>query len=530
MPNHQDRIDELNQKLEILLGKQESFAKELMVLYKEIEEVKKLRPEEIVKTEIKTEPVLEINKETDSIQQPTEAVIKEIAPEPIVVPQPPQQTVVPKVRKPKGKSNLEKFIGENLINKIGIAITVIGVAIGAKYSIENNLISPLTRIILGYLAGLGLLGFGIKLKAKYENYSAVLVSGALAILYFITFAAYSFYGLFPQLMAFALMLIFTVFGVVAALNYNKQVIAHIGLVGAYAVPFLLSDGSGNAEVLFGYMAIINVGILVISIKKYWKPLFYSSFIFTWLIYGSWAALSFNSAEHFTTAFIYITIFFILFYITFLAYKLIKSEKFLKSDVVLLLLNSFIFYGLGYGLLANHETGKELLGVFTLANAIVHFIVSAILFKKKLADRNLFYLVSGMVLIFVTIAIPVQLDGNWVTLLWVLEAALLFWIGRTKSVSFYEYLSYPLMILGLLSLTHDWGIGYGSYFGNETKLTPIINSYFLTSVLFLAAFAFINWVNQKTVKSSDATSSNAFSKIMSFGIPASYCLCCTLLFI
>ncbi len=520
MPNHQDRIDELNQKLEILISKQESFAKELMGLYKEIEDVKQLRPDEISKTEIKTETVLEVKKETDSIQQPTEEAKKETAPEPIVVPQPPQQqTAAPKVRKPKGKSNLEKFIGENLINKIGIVITIIGVAIGAKYSIENNLISPLTRIILGYLAGLGLLGFGIKLKAKYENYSAVLVSGAIAILYFITFAAYSFYGLFPQLMAFALMLVFTVFGVVAALNYNKQVIAHIGLVGAYAVPFLLSNDSGNVAVLFGYMAIINVGILVISLKKYWKPLFYSSFLFTWLIYGSWAAISYESDEHFTMAFVFITVFFVIFYTTFLAYKLIQSEKFLKSDVVLLVLNSFIFYGLGYGLLENHETGKELLGVFTLANAIIHFIVSAILFKKKLADRNLFYLVSGLVLIFITIAIPVQLDGNWVTLLWALEAALLFWIGRTKNVSFYEYLSYPLMVLGLLSLTHDWSIGYGDYFGDETNLKTIINSYFLTSVLFLGAFAFINWVNQKTVRSSDETSSNAFAKIMSFGIPA-----------
>jgi len=519
MPNHQDRIDALNQKLEVLLGKQESFAQELMELYKEIEELKKLPPEEITKTENKTETVPERIETVENIQQPTEATVEEVVSEPIQVPQQPQRLEVKKIRKPKTKSNLEKFIGENLINKIGIVITVIGVAIGAKYSIENNLISPLTRIILGYLAGLGLLGFGIKLKAKYENYSAVLVSGALAVLYFITFAAYSFYGLFPQLMAFALMLLFTVFGVVAALNYNKQVIAHIGLVGAYAVPFLLSDGSGNATVLFGYMAIINTGILVISIKKYWKPLFYSSFFVTWSIYGSWAAFSYEQAEHFTTAFVFITLFFAIFYATFLAYKLIRSEKFLKSDVVMLLLNSFVFYGLGYGLLSNHEIGKELLGVFTLANAIVHFGVSAVLFKKKLADRNLFYLVSGLVLVFITIAIPVQLDGNWVTLLWAFEAALLFWIGRTKKVSFYEYLSYPLMVLGLLSLTHDWGNGYGTYFGDKNSVPSIFNSYFLTSLLFAAVFVFINWINHKSEEKPITTSPNVLSKIMSFGIPA-----------
>ncbi len=92
---------------------------------------------------------------------------------------------------PKQKSDLEKFIGGNLINKIGILITIIGVAIGAKYSIDNDLISPLTRIILGYLLGLGLLGFGIKLKEKYKSFSAVLVSGAMVIMYFITFATHA---------------------------------------------------------------------------------------------------------------------------------------------------------------------------------------------------------------------------------------------------------------------------------------------------------------------------------------------------
>ena len=518
MSDHKDRIDQLNQKLEILLSKQEGFAKELMALYQEIEDVKKLRPDQLIVEETIPEPIVEAP-EAPEFVQPIEPERNTVHDAVNASAKPPISNPIapPKNKKPKGKSNLEKFIGENLINKIGIAITVIGVAIGAKYSIENDLISPLTRIILGYLSGLGLLGFGMKLKAKYENYSAVLVSGALAILYFITFAAYSFYGLFPQLMAFALMLIFTVFGVVAALNYNKQVIAHFGLVGAYAVPFLLSNDSGNIATLFTYMAIINIGILVISFKKYWKPLFYSAFTFTYLIYSSWLVFSYENTEHFTLAFIYLSVFFGIFYTAFLAYKLIKKEQFLKSDIVLLLLNSFIFFGLGYGLLSNHETGKELLGAFTLGNAAIHFAVSIILFKKKLADKNLFHLVAGLVLVFITIAIPVQLDGNWVTLLWTFLAALLFYIGRTKGVSFYEYLSYPLMILALISLTHDWGIGYENYY-STTELRPILNSYFLTSVLFLGAFGFINWINQKHSFSIKEKPTSKIPVIMSFVIP------------
>ncbi|MDP5102126.1 MAG: DUF2339 domain-containing protein, partial [Nonlabens sp.] len=229
------------------------------------------------------------------------------------------------------KSSVEKFIGENLINKIGIIITVIGVAIGAKYSIENNLISPLTRIILGYLSGLALLVTGIKLKKNYTNYSAVLVSGAIAIFYFITFAGYSFYDLIPQAVAFVLMFMFTVFSVVAAINYNKQIIAHIGLVGAYAVPFLLSDGSGKVAVLFSYMAIINIGILFIAFKKYWKPLYFVSFALTWMIYSTWTFDEYVPSEHLVLGLGFTTITFLTFYVMFLAYKFIKKEDYQLVD-------------------------------------------------------------------------------------------------------------------------------------------------------------------------------------------------------
>lgn len=516
MADQQNNIDLLHKKLNALLNKQKSFAQEIQSLSQEIQQIKK--------TEI-NEDAFEEKKSVKpdvltAIITPQETTTKNI--QTLEVQNPLTKNTPPKTELPKGKSNIEKFIGENLINKIGIAILVIGVAIGAKYSIENNLISPLTRIILGYLTGLGLIGFGIKLKVKYENYSAVLVSGAIAILYFITFAAYSFYDLFPQAMTFGLMLLFTVFGVVAALNYNKQVIAHIGLVGAYAIPFLLSNDSGNIIVLLSYMAIINVGILVISFKKDWKPLYYSAFIFTWLIYTGFYAFNYQRDEHFQIALLYLCIFFAQFYAIFLAYKLVANEKFKKSDVVLLMLNSFIFFGLGYGLLSSHPIGKELLGVFTLSNAVIHFIVCAVLFKKKLADRNLFYLVAGMVLVFITIAVPVQLDGNWVTLLWSLEAALLFWIGRTKNVVVYEKLSYPLMLLAFFSLLQDWDAGYRAY-AIEGHLSSFMNITFLTSVIFVVAFGFINWINGKENTNSNAPTKNWMSTIMIFGIPIIFLL-------
>ena len=520
MSDNAEKINLLFAKLESLLNRQENFYREINDLKLEISRLR-----ELAETSPAAEPdITPVEKQkTVNIRLTPPA-----AQEPPV--QAPLAKELPAFKKSppykpsfslKLKSGIENFIGENLISKIGIAITVLGVAIGAKYSIEHELISPLTRIILGYLMGLILLGFGIKLKPAYENFSAVLVSGAIAILYFITYAAYSFYNLFPQLPAFLLMVVFTSFAVLAAIRYDKQVIAHIGLVGAYAVPFLLSEGSGKVAILFTYMAIINIGILLIALKKYWKPLYYSSFFGTWIIFGAWYFTKYKSAEHFTLAFSFLAGFFIIFYILILTYKLIHKDRFLSGEIYLLLLNAFLFYGIGYTMLNGEKNGSQLLGLFTLANAFIHFIVSVFIYRQKLVDRNLVYLVAGLVIVFITIAIPVQLDGNWVTLLWAGEAALLFWIGRTKEVPVYEKLSYPLMYLAFFSIIHDWQHIHIDYSPDKSgpRNTPVFNINFLNAVVFTGFFSLITYLNNSKKYSPPEFSRKYLKALFNYSIPA-----------
>ncbi len=491
MANQQDQINLLLQKLEYLMQKQATFSKEISELRREIYQLKGGGETISTLSPIKVE---EQNPKIKAGELIEEYIPVQSTPQPEKT-----RPSVPKFQIPATvKADWEKFIGENLISKIGILILILGVGIGAKFSIDNNLISPLTRIIFGYLAGLSLLGVGIKLKSNYTNYSAVLVSGAIAILYFITYFAYSLYGLMPQLVAFGLMVLFTIFTVIAAINYNQQVIALVGLVGAYGVPFLLGDGTGNIVTMFVYMTILNIGILIVAFQKYWKGVHRAAFLMTWFIYAAWFFFDGKRAVDFSVALPFAAIFFITFYVLFLAYKLLRKEQFVKRDIWLVLTNSFLFYGFGFAILERHEATEQYLGLFTLANAGIHFIVGNIIHRQKLADKNLFYLVVGLVLLFLTIAIPVQLDGNWVTLIWIGEAALLFWIGRTKGVSFYEKMAYPLIAVALLSLTEDWSHYGRNYMANpETRISPILNSYFLTSILFVAALGFINWVNNQS---------------------------------
>jgi uncharacterized membrane protein len=411
------------------------------------------------------------------------------------------------------RADIEKFIGESLISKLGIIIILIGIAIGIRYSIEKGIITPVIRVMLGYIAGLGLLAVGWKLKKKYAAYSAVLVSGAAAIMYFTTFFAYDFYELIPHIIAFAIMLIFITFTVYAAFNYNMQIIAHIGLVGAYAVPFLLSKNSDNVAALFIYMSIINLGVLAIAFKKYWKPLYYLSAGVSWMIFALWYLVEHNKNFNLSLALIFLLVFFITAYLTFIIYKFRWNKQYKVADVLLLLTNSFIFYGLGYAIFNNSSVLSNYLGVFTLFNAVIHSAVGFIIYSRKLADKNLFYLIVGLVIIFITITVPVQFTGNWVTLLWVGEGALLFWIGRTKAVSFYEKISYPPMIFAFLSIVQDWSVYVKN--GLSSDMPVIFNFNFLSSLLFVSAFAFIIYFRRNKKYASHVVFKSESAKLLPY---------------
>lgn len=499
--SEQEKLAELLQKLEVVEMRQQQLAFDIQQLRKQVQG---LQPQE----QPVTKPVVPVV---------TPVIIKE----PIVQPTPPKPV------KPKQKTAWEDFIGTNLLNKIGIAVLVIGISFGVKYAIDHQMLNPLTRIILGYVAGAILMMLAIRLKKNYAAFSAVLLSGGIASLYFITYAAYDFYQFIPQLVAFVLMVLFTAFTVFAALQYKQQAIAVIGLVGAYAVPFLLSDGSGRVVVLLTYVGIINTGILFIAFKQDWRGLFRFAFVITWLIVFAWMVTDYRAEKHLWISLAFTLIYFIQFYLAFVVSKFISKQKLGIGDIALILSNSFIFYGLGYGAISDYPEGDYFLGLFTAFNAILHFSVCLVLFYKLRQAKDIFYFVAGMVLTFLTLAVPVQLEGNWVTAIWAFEAVLLFWIGRNKKFQVYEILSYPLLVLALLSLLHDWSelsFLYNDYFyydAPEITFAPFINVFFLTGLIVAFMFGTIYRFSIKTPHDSTNKWLNRIVPIMQYALPAGF---------
>ena len=440
----------------------------------QIEPVQEAVQTELVQEAVQTEPVQETVKTeytqktaaTETAQRSASAESRQSAPS-----KPQEETIFDKLR---DNFDWEKFIGENLIMKLGILIVLIGVAIGGKYALEHQLLSPTMRIIIGTLFGAVLQGVAIKLKKEYKKLSAVLASGAMATLYFMTYFAYDFYGLIPMPVAFVLMTLITVATVWQACAYDMEVIAIIGLVAAYVIPFMLSTGEGSPWALFSYISIINAGVMFISVKRYWRILFVSAYVSSWFIYGVvYRTLDFPETSDAVKLLLFLFINFVIFYVTFLAYKVKHKMIFQNFDIVYLLSNSFMFFGLGYNVMFNNETLAPYVAWFSFANALIHGIVAFILIKKNMVDKSVYRLITGLAISFVTIAIMVWATGHWLTMFWMLEGTVLFTVSRISKRPFYEKMSYPVFFLALISLIIDWGNPNG---GHLRMLTPLFEAF------------------------------------------------------
>ncbi len=373
--------------------------------------------------------------------------------------------------------DLEKFVGENLISKIGVLILVLGVSYFVKYAIDKNWINEIARVGIGVLCGGIVLGVAHKLRADYKAFSSVLVAGAIAILYFTIAIAFHQYHIFNQTVAFVLMVVITAFSVLISVSYDRMELAILSLIGGFAVPFMLSTGEGNYQVLFTYIAILNIGILAIAYMRKWSLVNVIAFIFTVILFGGWLCTKVVSIPHapFTGALFFATLFYLIFTFINIINNLRTNGLFSKIELSILITNTFLYFSVGMIIFSNFH--PELKGVFTISLALFNLICAWVLFKKFGLDKNVIYLLIGLTLTFVTLTIPLQFKGNYITLFWAAEAILLLWLSKKSDIIYFRFASFIVHILMIGSLIIDWNQIYTS----KNVATLLLNGAFIAGI-------------------------------------------------
>jgi uncharacterized membrane protein len=344
-----------------------------------------------------------------------------------------KQSLQPSSNQFSRNRTVENFIGLRLIHLVGIVVLVIGLSIGVKYAIDRNLISEAMRIGLAYGAGVVLYALSLQLKKKYSGFSAILFSGALASLYFTTYAAFVYYNMISSAVAFVIMVLLTAYTVWQAIAYDRQEIALLGLVGAYAIPFLISKNADKPELFFLYISLINIGAAFLSIKKLWKYTARAAQIITWLLFVAWAAIRFKP-EFKATGFLFMSFFFLLFFFIVIAFKTYHKQKLTFNDTLQLLFNNVALYIGALFVFGYSFANADLAEITIIMSGFV--ALQAILFYYLWRDelfsiKVLSYIALGLFVLFIAL----QWSGFTVTLLWLLVAVIVFtWGVISKSVS------------------------------------------------------------------------------------------------
>jgi len=484
--------------------------------------VKRQEPEiPIIKEEIKPEEIIPVPKTPEIIKE-EKILEEEIQPEiienisPIIeqeLPQPEQkvafsaQNTIREVLPPKqswiekfreNNPDIEKFIGENLINKIGILILVLGISFFVKYAIDKDWINEPARVGIGVLAGALVMGVAHRLRKNYAAFSSVFVAGAISIFYLTIGIAFHDYHLFSQTVAFIIMVVITIFSVFVSVSYDRKELAVLSLIGGFAVPFMVSTGEGNYKVLFTYIAILNVGMLLIAYFKKWNLVTLLAFIFSCLLYSAWFGKGFYDDKlPYRGALFFATIFYIIFSVATVINNLRNKGSFTKLEYFIMVANTFFYFGMGISIIENWK--PEFKGLFTIVLALYNLVYAIFLYRKFGLDKNAIYLLLGLTLTFVTLAIPIQFQGNYITLFWAGEAVLLFWLSQKSKIATFKLGAIIVQILMSGSLIMDWEKYYS---GNLMELKPFLNRMFITGIVSLASLIFTYILLKKEKENTD----------------------------
>jgi len=391
----------------------------------------------------------------------------------------PQLTWIEKFK--QDNPDLEKFIGENIINKIGIIILVLGISYFVKFAIDRDWINEPGRVGIGILCGGILLGIAHRLRTKFKAFSSVLVAGAISVFYFTIGIAFHDYGLFSQTTAFIIMVVIMLFSVFVSLAYKRQELAILATIGGFAVPFMVSTGQGNYHVLLTYLCILNCGILTLSYFKRWFLLNFTAFLLTIIIVTGWYTTVENSSVSLQLhTLVYSSLFYLIFNLAFIINNLRQKTKFTNYEIAALITNNIAFYSIGVQ--AIHVIAPQYLGLFTLSIGFFNLLFATFVYKMYKFDKNIIYVLIGLALTLATITIPVQFEGNYITLFWACEAVLLFWLTQKSQLRGFIIGGILVQWLAVLSLLID----LLAYLNHKVAFVIGFNSVFITGLTVIGS--------------------------------------------
>ena len=327
--------------------------------------------------------------------------------------------------------NIEQLIAGRWLNRIGIVALLLAVSFFLKYAFDNDWIGPRGQVALGLLSGAAVLIYSQwLLRRGHDDFANRIAGLGGGVLYLSLFAGANYYHLFPPSLAFGGMAIVTATLVVIAVRRDSQAMALVALLGGLLTPVLLSTGRDAPVELFTYLALLNAGVLLVAHTRQWSKVEWLAFAGTMLYFwGWWNGYYHEDRQNLTLGFASV------FFLEFALLPVLQARRagtLEAAQTMLVALNALGYLAALHRLLyAEHRWS---LSCMLLLLAALHLVVARRVPTSEGSSSLVRMLFGGLALTFVTLVIPVQLDGKWMTMAWAIEGAILIWVGVRAQVS------------------------------------------------------------------------------------------------
>ncbi|PYX32984.1 MAG: hypothetical protein DMG77_01735 [Acidobacteria bacterium] len=406
---------------------------------------------------IRTESAAEPSTVEPTQPSPAKPVVDEVTSAnsaPPVLPPPRIPPIATTPFKTEIDSDLESRIGSHWLNRIGIAAVLIGISYFLKYAFDNNWIGPAGRVTIGLLAGIAVVVWSERFRAKgYKAFSYSLKAVGIGTLYLSVWAAFQVYSLIPSGPAFVMMLAVTSATAAMAWAQDAQLLAAFALTGGFSTPLLLSTGQNREVALFSYVILLDLATLFLVMFKPWRRLLVMSFAGTLLLYIGWYS-SFYSRNQLGLTLTFATLFFAIFAIAPLVTLQPEGEAPLLASIpaVLAFANAGVYFLQAYVVI--EEVDKTDMAWFALALAAVYIFLSRQVHIRRItpgASQILHFLHLAVALGFITVAIPIRLNAHWITIGWFVEAGILLWVADRIKSELLNVFALAALALGVVRL-------------------------------------------------------------------------------
>jgi uncharacterized membrane protein len=395
--------------------------------------------------------------------------------------------------------DLESIIGRRWIGWVAVSLILFATAFFLKYAFDNRWIGEVGRVATGIAAGVVMTSLGFRyFKRGWRIFSQILTGGGVVLLYLSAYAAFGYYHLVPQKTAFGFMAILIAEAAALALLYQAPAIAIMALLGGFLTPLLLHTNRDQYVSFFGYIIALDLGAL--ALLKHWRGLRTIAFLGSHILFWLWYDEHYHH-EKLHAVLVFQVVLFLIFLLAHVAARLLRRlESITLEDIWLLGINPFIFFATVYHLLNPSYHGW--MGSFAIVMALIYAGTAKLLLDRATTNHRVESLsLIGVALTFVTIAIPIQLRGNWITIAWAVEALAMLWTGiETRS------LRLRVSACLIFGVTFGKLLLWDTPYGDRPAFIPVFNRYFLSSMvvvgcLFAAAALYRNVARQKNVPAS-----------------------------